>query len=168
MSIHSFKEFTPSLAEGVFVAASADVIGRVKVHAHASIWFQCVVRGDVNEIEIGADTNIQDLSCLHVTGTHKLTIGRGVTVGHSVNLHACTVEDHCLIGIGSTVLDGAVIGAGSVVAAASLVAPGKVFPPNSLIQGSPAKVVRPLSLEEQEQYHNHYKSYLKIKADYLP
>lgn len=167
MTIHSFKNHTPSLAEGVFVANSADVIGRVKLHSDVSVWFQCVLRGDVNEIEIGAETNIQDLSCLHVTASHKLTIGKGVTVGHSANLHACTIEDHCLIGIGATVLDGARIGAGSVVAAGSLVSPGKSFPANSLVQGTPAKVIRELTPEECQRYHNHYKSYLKIKADYL-
>lgn len=167
MTIHSFKNHTPSLAEGVFVANSADVIGRVKLHSDVSVWFQCVLRGDVNEIEIGAETNIQDLSCLHVTAAHKLRIGKRVTVGHSVNLHACTIEDHCLIGIGATVLDGAHIGAGSVVAAGSLVTPGKSFPANSLIRGAPAKIVRELTPVECQRYHNHYKSYLKIKADYL-
>lgn len=167
MTIHSYKEHTPSISEGVFIAPSADVVGRVTLAAHVSVWFQTVVRADVNSISIGEETNIQDHSCLHVTSQNALVIGKGVTIGHSVTLHACTIGDHALIGMGATVLDGAVIGKNSLVAAGSLVTPGKVFPANSLIQGSPAKCIRKLTAVELKTYGEHYKSYVALKADYL-
>lgn len=167
MTIHSYKNQTPSLAEGVFIAASADIIGRVSLGPDVSIWFQAVVRADVNEITIGAGTNVQDQCCLHVTGERTLTIGKAVTIGHGATLHACTIGDHCLIGMKATILDGAVIGANSLVAAGSLVTPEKKFPANSLIQGSPARVVRELTAEERERYGKHYLSYITLKADYL-
>ena len=167
MSLYKLKNHKPSISEGVFIASSADVIGRVKVGHNASLWFNVVARGDVNEIMIGDNTNIQDLSMLHVVEKLPLLIGRNVSVGHHVTLHACTIGDSCLIGMGATILDGAVIGSGSVVAAGSLVPPGKVFPKNVMIMGSPAKVVRELSNGEKEEYHNHYKNYLLAKDEYL-
>jgi len=110
MTLYSYKNSKPKIGEGCFIAESADVIGRVKIADKANIWFQTVVRGDVNEILIGENTNIQDLCMLHVVDELPLIIGKNVSVGHSVTLHACTVENHCLIGMGATILDGAVIG----------------------------------------------------------
>ena len=167
MSIYSYKGFTPQLANGVFIAPSADLIGQVSLEENVNIWYQCVVRGDVNKICIGKNTNIQDLSVLHVTEENALTIGEGVSVGHSVTLHACTVENNCLIGMGAVVLDGAVIGANSIVAAGSLVPPGKIYPAGSMILGNPAIVKRALTPKELETYGNHYKSYLNYKDEFL-
>lgn len=167
MTIYSYRDFTPSFAEGVFIAESADVIGQVKLGPHASLWFNVVARGDINHITIGANTNIQDLSMLHVVEDYPLIIGDNVSVGHQVTLHACTVENSCLIGMGATVLDGAVVGESSVVAAGSVVPPGKKYPGGVMIMGSPAKVVRDLKPQEIERYSNHYKSYLLAKEDFL-
>tara|TARA_R110000868_G_scaffold313440_1_gene574417 strand:- start:1319 stop:1849 length:531 start_codon:yes stop_codon:yes gene_type:complete len=167
MSLYSYKDFSPKLGDGVYIAPSADVIGRVFLEDNANLWHQVVARGDVNDIRIGAGTNIQDLSMLHVVEEIPLIIGKGVSVGHGAIIHACTIGDHCLIGMGSIILDGAVIGDHCVVAAGSVVAPGKKYPPNSMIMGSPAKVVRQLSEKEYEGYGNHYKSYLKYKDEFL-
>lgn len=167
MALYSYRDIEPKIAEGVFLAPSADVIGKVSIGADSSVWHQVVIRGDVNCIEIGKETNIQDLSILHVTKDFPLVIGSGVTIGHHVVLHACTIGNNCLIGMGAIVLDGAVIGPGSVVAGGSVVPPGKSYPPNSMIMGSPAKVVRELREDEKLQYHNHYKSYLLAKSEYL-
>jgi carbonic anhydrase/acetyltransferase-like protein (isoleucine patch superfamily) len=166
MPVYRLKDKTPSIAEGVFLAPSADIIGDVRLAKNSNVWFNAVVRGDINYISIGEDTNIQDNSLLHVVDELPLIIGSGVTVGHQVTLHACTVEDNCLIGMGAVVLDGAVIGKGSVVAAGALVPPGKVYPPYSMIMGSPALVKRPLTDQEIEQYNNHYHSYLKAKTEF--
>lgn len=167
MSLYEFKGITPKISENVFIAESSDVIGNVTLGSDASVWHGAVIRGDIEPITIGDNTNIQDLSMLHTSAGAPLKIGNNVTVGHSVTLHSCTVEDNCLIGMGSTILDGAVIGAGSLVAAGSVVTPGKSFPPNSMIKGSPAKAVRELTDQEMKMYHNHYKSYLKYKNEYL-
>jgi len=164
---YSYKEFKPKLSKSVYVAPSADVIGRVILGDDVSIWHQCVLRGDVNLITIGHQTNIQDLSMLHVTKDHPLVIGSSVSVGHSVTLHGCTIGDHVLVGMGAVVLDGAEIGEGSVVAAGSLVPPNKIFPPRSMIMGNPAKVVRELTHDEAKIYHSHFKAYLKYKDEYL-
>ena len=147
--IFSYREVRPELADSVFVAPTATIIGDVHVGADSSIWFGVVLRGDVNLIRIGRRTNIQDGSIVHVTSqTHATVIGDDVTVGHGVKLHGCTVGDGALIGIGAIVLDGAVIGEGSMVAAGSLVTPGTVVPPRSLVTGSPARVKRPLTDSE--------------------
>ena len=167
MPLYKFQNNKPVIKEDVFIAPSADVIGRVTLEKNSSIWFRTVVRGDVNEIKIGEGTNIQDLCMLHVVEELPLIIGRGVSVGHSVTLHACTVEDNCLIGMGSTILDGAVIGKNSLVAAGALVTPGKKFPPGSFIAGSPAVVKRMLTEDELKQYGNHYSSYKSYSKDYL-
>lgn len=167
MSIYSYKDFSPSIGEGVYIAPSADVIGRVYLEKNVNLWHQVVARGDVNDIRIGEGTNIQDLSMLHVVEEIPLIIGKGVSVGHGAIIHACTIGDHCLIGMGSIILDGAEIGDHCVVAAGSVVAPGKKYPPNSMIMGSPAKVVRQLTDKEYEGYGNHYMSYLKYKDEFL-
>lgn len=167
MALYSYRDIKPTLRPGAFVADSADLVGNVVVGANANIWFNVVARGDEHEILIGDNTNIQDLSMLHVTKKHPLHIGANVTVGHHVVLHGCTIEDHCLIGMGAVVLDGARIGHGSVVAGGSVVPPGKVYPPYSMIMGSPAKLARELRDDERQQYNNHYKSYLVTKNEYL-
>ena len=167
MPFYSYKEFTPDIKSGVFIAPSADIIGRVHFDQHVSIWYQCVVRGDVNHIRIGRETNVQDLSMLHVTKDFPLTIGACVSIGHSVTLHGCTIGDHTLVGMGATIMDGAVIGEYSVVAGGSVVPPGKVYPPKSMIMGNPAVVKRTLSDDEVALYSNHYKAYSKYKDEYL-
>lgn len=166
MPKYSYKEFSPNVADSCFIAPSCDLIGRVSLGEQVNIWYQCVVRGDVNEIIIGENTNIQDLSMLHVVEEIPLIIGANVSVGHKVTLHACRIEDHCLIGMDSVILDGAVIGRNSVVAAGSVVPPGRIYPANSMIMGAPAKVVRALSEDEKKRYGEHYKSYLKYADEF--
>ncbi len=167
MPIYKFDSITPSIANETFIAPSADIIGKVWIGNKSSVWFRTVVRGDVQEIHIGESTNIQDLSMLHVTEELPLIIGNGVSVGHSVTLHACTIEDNCLIGMGSTILDGAVIGKNSLVAAGSTVPPGKKYPEGSFIIGSPAVVKRKLTEDELELYGQHFKSYEKYSKQFL-
>jgi len=172
--LHKFKSIEPKLAAGTWVAPSADLIGDVTCGEDCSIWFGCVVRGDVHSITIGDRTNIQDLSMVHVThykngdrstGNPTL-IGNDVTVGHRVMLHGCTIEDACLIGMSATILDGAVIGKESIVGAGALVTKNKIFPPRSLIVGSPAKVVRELNEEEVAELYASAARYVEFKKDY--
>jgi carbonic anhydrase/acetyltransferase-like protein (isoleucine patch superfamily) len=167
MTIYKLDDVSPSLSEGVFIADSADVVGNVSVGENANLWFGVVARGDVNSITVGENTNIQDLTMLHVTEDLPLVVGRNVSVGHGAILHACIIEDSCLIGMGAIILDGAHISKNSVVAGGSVVPPGKKYPENSMIMGNPAKVVRELRADEIEKYSNHYKSYIKTKNDYL-
>ena len=167
MPLYSFENVKPSVGKGVFIAPSADVMGRVELGDESNVWFSCLLRGDINKIVVGKNTNIQDLSTLHVTEDLPCIVGDNVTIGHNVIVHACTVEDNCLIGMGSVLLDGCVIGKDSVVAAGSVVPPGKVYPPGSMIMGSPAVVKRSLTDEEKNGYGNHYKSYLDAKNRFL-
>ena len=167
MPLYSFRGIRPEFGKGVFTAPSADIIGKVVLGDHVNIWYQCVARGDVNYIRVGKNTNVQDLSMLHVTKDFALTIGENVSIGHSVTLHGCTIGDSCLIGMGAVILDGATIGANSVVAGGSVVPPGKTYPPNSMIMGNPAVVKRELTAEERVLYGSHYKSYVDYKEDYL-
>ena len=170
-----YKEWTPTLKEGAWVAEGSTVIGRTEMGKDSAIWFGCVVRGDVHYIKIGDRTNIQDLSMVHVTHHKKedmsdgnpTIIGDDVTIGHRVMLHGCTIEDACLIGMSATILDGAVIGKESIVGASSLVTKNKVFPPRSLIMGSPAKVVRELNDAEVEELYASAKRYVDFKNNYL-
>jgi carbonic anhydrase/acetyltransferase-like protein (isoleucine patch superfamily) len=160
MIVRPFNGRMPSLAADVFLAPDAVVIGDVTIGAGSSVWYGAVIRGDVHWIRIGERTNIQDLSVLHVTtGTHALSIGSDVTVGHRAILHGCTVEDECLIGMGSIILDGATVGAGSLVAAGALVPVGMQVPRGALVAGVPAQVkrsIRPEDLERQRQSARHY------------
>ncbi|MEK6706080.1 MAG: gamma carbonic anhydrase family protein [Bdellovibrionota bacterium] len=139
----------PKIHETTFVAPSADIIGDVEIGAHSSVWFQCVIRGDVHNIKIGGRTNIQDHSMLHVTRkVSPLRIGDDVTVGHRVTLHGCTIGNRVLIGMGAIVMDDAEIGDDCMIGAGALVTKGSKVPNGQLIFGAPAKVVRPLTDEE--------------------
>ncbi|WNY99318.1 gamma carbonic anhydrase family protein [Sulfurospirillum sp. 'SP'] len=172
--IMEFQGVQPSIASDVFIAPSADIIGDVTIGEQSSVWFGCVIRGDVNSIKIGKRTSIQDLSMIHVTHFKKedrsdgfaTIIGDDVTIAHRVMLHGCTIEDACLIGMSATILDGAVIGKESIVGANSLVTKNKIFPPQSLIMGNPAKVVRELSDEEVASLYASAANYVKFKAMY--
>ncbi len=139
----------PRLAASAFLAEGTVVVGDVELGEASSLWFGAIVRGDVNHVRIGARTNVQDLSVVHVTSrTHPTVIGDDVTVGHRAVLHGCTVKDRCLVGIGAIVLDGAVVGPDAMIGAGALVPPGMVVPPGTLVLGAPAKVKRPLTPEE--------------------
>lgn len=139
-----FEGKTPNLHEKSYVAKGAVVVGDVTLGEYGSIWHNASLRGDVDKITIGRYTNIQDNAVVHVSDELPAIIGDYVTVGHSAIVHACTVEDHCLIGMGSVVLDGAVIGRGSIIAAGAVVAPRTVIPPFSMVVGVPGKVIKQL------------------------
>lgn len=157
----------PLIHETAFVAPSADVIGEVEVGAQSSIWFQCVVRGDVNTIRIGNRTNVQDHSVLHVTRRKsRLVIGDEVTIGHRATLHGCTIGNRVLIGMGAIVLDDAVIGDECIVGAGALVTKGTNIPPRSLVLGSPARVARALRPEELEYLSRSAENYVGDAMDY--
>jgi carbonic anhydrase/acetyltransferase-like protein (isoleucine patch superfamily) len=166
----------PQLAAGVYIADSADLIGDVVIGRDSSVWFQCVLRGDVNYIRVGARTNIQDGSVLHgMTDTYPLVLGDEVTIGHNVTLHGCTIESRCLIGMGSIVLNNARIGEGSILGAGSLVPENAVVPPRSLFMGSPAQFRRHLTDKDLElilayaDYYVVYKdAYLALAAEAKP
>ncbi len=138
----------PQIDPTAYVAPQAVVIGDVRLAARSSVWPTAVLRGDINFIEIGEGTNIQDGAIIHLADDLPTRVGKLVTVGHRAILHACTVEDECLIGMGATVLDEAFIGKGSIIGAHALVTKGTRIPPGSLVMGTPAKVVRPLRPEE--------------------
>lgn len=139
----------PVLGRSVYLAKTAVVLGDVTLGAHASVWYGAVLRGDINRIVVGANSNIQDNAVVHLADDFPCLIGDWVTVGHSAIVHACSIGDECLIGMGATILDGAEIGAQSIVGANALVTGGTKVPPGSLVLGSPAKVVRPLKPEER-------------------
>lgn len=137
-----FEGTEPTRDPKTFVADGARVIGKVTMKEFSSIWFNSVARGDVNRIEIGRYSNVQDNSVLHVADDCPTIIGDFVTIGHNCVIHGATVEDHCLIGMGAVILNNAVIGSGSIVAAGALVREGQIIPPHSLVVGLPAKVVK--------------------------
>ncbi|HWP44497.1 MAG TPA: gamma carbonic anhydrase family protein [Blastocatellia bacterium] len=166
--IRSYRSMIPKIAATAFIEASAQIIGDVQIGEHSSIWFNCVLRGDVYHIRIGHSTNIQDGTIIHVTGgLHPTIIGNYVTVGHGVVLHGCTVKDRSLVGIGSIVLDGVTIGEESLIAAGSLLTPGMTVPPRSLVMGSPAKVRREVTDEEIARIDMHWRHYIEYKNNYL-
>ena len=148
MAIYQLEDIAPELHPSAWVADSAEVIGRVTLAENASVWYGAVLRGDNDHITIGPDSNVQDGSVLHTDHGKPLLLGRGVTIGHQVVLHGCTVGDYSLVGIQSVILNGARIGRNSIVGAGSLVTEGKAFPDGVLIVGSPAKVVRELTPEQ--------------------
>jgi len=158
-----FEGHAPALADGVFVAPDATVLGQVTLGAGASVWYGCVLRGDVGRITVGPRTNIQDLSVIHVTTDEWDThVGADVTVGHRVILHGCTVGDRVLVGMGAIVLDGVEIGDECLVGAGSLVTPGTRVPAGSLVLGAPGKVVRPLSAHERKAFIEQAQHYVEL------
>lgn len=167
MAIESFAGIVPTIHDSVFVAASADVIGRVTLHEESSIWYNATLRGDINEIVIGPRSNVQDNAVIHLADDYGCYIGELVTIGHSAVVHACTVKDEVLIGMGAIVLDGSVIGERSIIGAGALVTGGSIIPPGSLVIGSPAKVVRTLSLDEQSKVKMWAEKYVMNARKYL-
>src|SRR5438105_14170352 len=166
--IRSYKGRTPRVPETCYVDSSAQIIGDVELGDHASVWMNAVIRGDVYAIRVGHYSNIQDCSVLHgMKGKHGVTVGDYVTVGHSVTLHGCTIEDRCLIGMGSVILNGAQVGAGSIIAAGTLLPEKTVVEPGSLWMGSPGKFRRKVEEKDHETNLRYAKNYLEYKDSYL-
>jgi carbonic anhydrase/acetyltransferase-like protein (isoleucine patch superfamily) len=171
-----YKDSFPKIATSAWIAPSADIIGDVEIGDDSSVWFGCVIRGDVHYIKIGKRVSIQDLSMIHVTHFKKekkigdgfpTIIGNDVTIAHKVMLHGCKIGNACLIGMSATILDGAEIGDESIVGAGALVTGGKKFPPRSLILGSPAKMIRTLTDGEVEKIYQNAKNYVNYKNEYI-
>ena len=167
MAIESYESHSPDIHPGVFVAASADVIGRVTLHEESSVWYNTTLRGDINEIVIGPRSNIQDNAVVHLADDYGCYVGELVTVGHSAIIHACTLKDEVLVGMGAIVLDGAVIGERSIIGAGAVVTGGTEIPPGSLVLGTPAKVMRTLSLDEQHDVKHWAEKYVKQARKFL-
>jgi carbonic anhydrase/acetyltransferase-like protein (isoleucine patch superfamily) len=166
--LRGFAGKRPAIARGVFLAETCAVIGDVEIGEESSIWYGTVVRGDVMPIRIGARTSIQDNTVVHVTSGFRGTeIGSDCTIGHGAIIHACAIEDACLIGMGAIVLDDARIGRGSFVGAGALVTPGTDIPPGSLVLGSPARVKREVTDKEREQIVYGAKHYVELTRRYL-
>jgi carbonic anhydrase/acetyltransferase-like protein (isoleucine patch superfamily) len=158
---------TPRIHPTAFTAANATIGGDVTLGEESSVWYQCVLRADINRIVIGPRSNIQDGSVVHLADDFGVEVGELVTVGHKAVLHACKVDNEVLIGMGAIVLDGAEIGARSIVGAGAIVTGGKIFPPGSLILGAPAKVVRTLTLDEQAGIRVWADKYVTLSREYI-
>jgi len=166
--IYPFQGMAPRIGARVFIAPNATVVGDVTIEDDASIWFNCVLRGDVNAMRIGARTNIQDLCCLHVTNDKwPLLVEEEVSIAHNVMLHGCTIRKGALIGMSTTIMDGADIGEGCLVAAGSLVREGFQAPPHSLVAGWPATVKGPLSDPQRELVAGIWARYVRYKEAYF-
>ena len=165
--IKSFQNLSPKIHETAFITDDAIVIGDVEIGEESSIWFGSVLRGDVNHIRIGARTNVQDGTIIHVSSkTHPTILEDEVTLGHRVTLHGCYIETGCLIGIGAIILDGARVGRNSLVAAGSLLTPNTQIPPRSLVLGSPARVKRELSDDEVKDLERFWRNYVSLSRIY--
>jgi len=166
MTIYQLGDVAPDIDPTAYIADSAQVIGKVKIDANASVWFGAVIRGDNELIHIGANTNLQESCVLHTDLGYPLSIAQNVTVGHQAMLHGCSVGEGSLIGIQAVILNGAQIGKNCLVGAGALVTEGKIFPDNSLIVGSPAKVVRTLSPEAIAQMQSNTQHYVRRAQEY--
>ena len=165
--LRPYRSIMPTVHPTTYVDVSAQIIGDVVLGPECSVWMNAVIRGDVNHVRIGAQTNIQDGTIVHVMrGTHPTTLGDSVTVGHGAVIHGCTVESVCLIGMGAIVLNGARIGTESFVAAGSVVLEGAQIPPRSLVMGVPGRVRRGLSDEEVESIHGFADRYVEYRKNY--
>src|SRR5688500_1821475 len=165
--LRPFRSIYPTVHESAFVDQSAQVIGDVHIGAESSVWMNVVIRGDVHYIRIGARTNIQDGTIVHVMReTHPTVIGGDVTIGHGAVVHGCTIEDRCLIGMGAVVLNGCRVGTGSIVAAGSVLPEGMVVPPGSMVMGVPARVRRPLTMEGDTSIKWYADNYVRYRLDF--
>ena len=165
--LRPFRSIVPTVHESAFVDQSAQVIGDVQIGAESSVWMNVVIRGDVHFIRIGARTNIQDGTIVHVMrNTHPTVIGDDVTIGHGAVVHGCTIEDRCLIGMGAILLNGCRVGTGSIVGAGTLVPEDMVIPPGSLVIGSPARVRRSLTPEEDASIKWYADNYVRYRLDF--
>jgi carbonic anhydrase/acetyltransferase-like protein (isoleucine patch superfamily) len=168
MALYELAGVRPTVGRGIFVAENASVIGDVHLGDEASVWFGAVLRGDYYPIRIGARTNVQDNTVVHITAERTATtVGDDVTIGHAAIIHGCTVGHRCLVGMGSIVLDGAVVGDDSFIAAGSLVTPGTVIPPGSFVMGRPARVIRPVKEADTEWIRNAAVVYAGYARDFL-
>jgi carbonic anhydrase/acetyltransferase-like protein (isoleucine patch superfamily) len=167
MKIIPYNGKIPNIKSSASIFAGAIIAGDVTIEDNVSIWFNATIRGDMASITIGKDTNIQDNAVIHVNTNLPTKIGKRCTIGHSAILHACTIEDDCLIGMGAIVLDGATVQKGAMVAAGALVPPGKVVPSGMLAVGSPMKIVRQLTNDEQKANLENMKHYLSLKSNYI-
>lgn len=167
MAIENFAQYSPTINSSAFVAASADVIGRVTLEQECSIFYNATLRGDINEIVIGPRSNVQDNAVVHLADDYGCYVGELVTVGHSAILHACTVRDEVLVGMGAIVLDGAVIGERSIIGAGALVTGGTEIPPGSLVLGSPARIVKTLSLNDQAEIKSWAEKYVRVSREFM-
>ncbi len=149
MTLYVYKNIRPKIHESVFIAPTAQIIGNVRIGQGSSVWFQTVIRGDLDKISIGERTNIQDLCTCHADENIPLKIKNGVTIGHNCVIHGCTIEENCLIGMGAIVMNQAVIGRGSVVAAGTLILEKTIIPPYSLVTGSPGKIKKTYENKEE-------------------
>jgi len=162
-----YRGVWPTIADDAFIAPGAVVIGDVVIGPLSSVWFGCVIRGDVHEIRIGAETNIQDGTIVHVSkGTFGTYIGDGITIGHKALIHACTLETDCFIGMGATVMDGSVVEGGAMVAAGAMVTPGKRVPRGELWAGSPARLKRALTASDTAGWPGQASHYATLGAEY--
>ena len=167
--LHAFEGVRPRVDPTAYIAPTAILIGDVTVGAHSSVWFHCVLRGDTNHIRIGARSNIQDGTIIHVSARKFPTlIGDDVTVGHAAIIHACTLKNGAFVGMGATVLDGAVIEEGGMLAAAALLTPGKRIGPNELWTGSPAKLARVMTAEDRARFDQTAVHYAELAQRYSP
>jgi gamma-carbonic anhydrase len=162
--LETYLRRRPRLGEGVYIAAGAVVLGDVTLGDRSSVWYNAVLRGDINRIVVGSHTNIQDNTVVHLADDYPCVIGERVTVGHSAIVHACTVADEVLVGMGSVVLDGAVIGAQCIIGARALVAEGAQVPPGSLVLGVPGRVVRALTAEERAKIKGLAEKYVQAAS----
>lgn len=167
MAIESYESHSPEIHQSAFVAASADLIGRVILHEESSVWYHTTLRGDINRIVIGPRSNIQDNAVVHLADDLGCFVGELCTIGHSAIIHACTLKDEVLVGMGAIVLDGAIIGERSIIGAGAVVTGGTEIPPGSLVLGTPAKVVRTLSLEEQQGVKHWAEKYVTQSRKFL-
>jgi carbonic anhydrase/acetyltransferase-like protein (isoleucine patch superfamily) len=174
MSIRPYQGLMPQISQSAYIDEAATVIGDVHLGDESSVWPGAVIRGDVNKIRIGARSNIQDGTVIHVThdydqsgGGFAVSIGNDVTIGHNVTVHGCTIEDACLIGIGSIILDGATIGKQVLLGAGSLVPEGKILESGYLYLGAPAKKIRMLTDTEMKWFKGSASHYVKLSRDYL-
>jgi len=166
--IHPFQGMAPRIGSRVFIAPTATVVGDVEIEDDVSIWFNCVLRGDVNAIRIGARSNVQDLCCLHVTnGRWPLVLEQEVSIAHNVMLHGCTIRRGALVGMSTTIMDGAEVGEGCLVAAGSLLKEGFQAPPHTLVAGWPATVKGPLSPGQLELVAGIWPRYVRYKEAYF-